>query len=90
MITLSEAQKLTKEFEDKDGMVTIEFSIHKDDLNDAFKILNQCKTSIGKWIAMECATCVGYHGEGNIHVSLEPLSSIKKMENSSNFLQKQN
>lgn len=71
---LKECQKDIEEFTKKNGNITLEFSIHKDKLDELFIALElpQYRSPIGRWFATTCETCVSYHGEGYVHVSIEP------------------
>ena len=62
---------LSHEFDESEGWVTCETSIHRDDM-DAFDeiVKEHTNLKLGKWVAMECETCVGYKGEGAIHVDI--------------------
>lgn len=60
-----------KEFTEKEGKITIEFSAHRDKLEEVFEVLEECRSPFGKWIAYSCETCEEYHGENFVHVSLE-------------------
>lgn len=86
MITEEECAKYVEEFKEHNGRVTIEFSVHKDTLEDTFKVLNNHKSTLGKWIALSCKTCEEYYGKGYVHVSLEPESILTGMLTASNFL----
>lgn len=79
--------EMSKEFDEKEGFVTCEFSIHKELIPNMEIFVNE-NTNIkyGKWILMECDTCVSYHGEGYVHASLEKFDSIEKMKIASNFI----
>ena len=70
---LDECVADTKEFTAKKGMITLEFSIHQDSLDELFLELEKDKyrSPIGRWFATTCDTCVGYHGEGYVHVAIE-------------------
>lgn len=71
---LDECVTDTKLFTEKDGMITIEFSVHKDNLDELFQELEkpQYRSPLGRWFATTCETCIGYHGEGFTHVAIEP------------------
>lgn len=78
---------MSKEFDDKDGYVTCEVSIHKDKIDEVENFIKE-NTNIknGKWIIMECDTCVEYHGEGYLHASIERPETISEMETSTNHI----
>ena len=65
---LNEVPLWMKHFDDNDGGITYEFSVHKDDLNETFEILNSYHSSCANWFACTCETCEGQHGEGFIHI----------------------
>lgn len=78
---------MSNEFDDKDGLVTCEISIHLDVLPEMEAFVNEnTNIKLGKWIAMECDTCKSHNGDGYIHVSIERFSTIEKIEVSSNFI----
>jgi hypothetical protein len=45
------------DFLEKDGNITVEFSIHKDKLDEYFPVLNKLYSPIGNWFACTCETC---------------------------------
>lgn len=79
--------EMSNEFDEKDGCVTCEISIQKDKINVLEEFVKE-NTDIkhGKWIVMECETCVGYHGADYVHASIERHDTITEMENSSNYI----
>ncbi len=78
---------MSKEFDEKNGFVTCEISIHKRDVDELEQFVKE-NTSIklGKWVIMECDTCVGYHGEGYLHASIETHKQIAEIEQASNYI----
>lgn len=79
--------ELSEEFDQNEGYITCEFSIHKDLIPDiCIFVKENTNIKYGKWILMECDTCVKYHGEGYIHASIEKFDSIEKMKNAPNFI----
>ena len=78
---------MSKEFDDLEGYVTCEISIHRDTIPEmkAF-VAKNTSIKLGDWVFMECETCVGYHGEGFVHASIERFESIEKMKKYSNFI----
>lgn len=70
---LAKIQELVTEFDESEGMVTIEFSIKRQKLRKLFKQLNKIPSKYGRWFATTCNTCVKYHGKTYVHVSLEPF-----------------
>jgi hypothetical protein len=79
--------EMSKEFDEKDGFVTCEFSIHKNDIPEfADFVKSNVDLKLGRWVTMECQTCVGYHGEGYVHASIERFDTIEKIEKSSNHI----
>jgi len=78
---------MSKEFDEKEGFVTCEVSAHKDDLCELERFIkDNTEIKFGKWIFMECDTCVGYNGEGYVHVSIERFDTVAKIEESSNYI----
>ena len=78
---------MSKEFDEKEGYITCEISIHKDKIPQLEEFLkDKPDMKFGKWIAIECDTCVGYHGEGYLHLSIERFDVVEKIEESSNFI----
>lgn len=70
---LTAIQALVDEFDEKEGMVTIEFSTKRHKLRKLFKQLNKIPSKYGRWFAATCEACVGYHGKTSVHVSLTPF-----------------
>ena len=78
---------LSKCFDGKEGFVTCETSVHKDDISELEQFIkDNTKIKYGKWVFMECDTCVEYNGEGYAHVSLERFDTVAKIEKSSNHI----
>jgi len=78
---------MTKEFDEKETMVTCEVAVHHDALDEFASFVNDNeKSKLGQWIITECDTCVEYHGEGYRHVSLEKPSTIEKIKKASNYI----
>jgi hypothetical protein len=78
---------MSKEFDEKDGFVTCEFSIHKNDIPElADFVKSNIDLKLGRWVTMECKTCEGYHGDGYVHASIERFDTIEKIEKSSNHI----
>lgn len=86
-MTKEEITQAQQEFDEKEGFVTIEYSIHVSKLKEFEEILKQIESSkLGIWVLRQCDTCVEYHGEGFLHLSLEFPWSIEEMKNSKNGL----
>lgn len=68
---IEKRKREAKEFTEKKGIVTIEFSVHRDKLEEVFEILEKCRSPFGRWVAYSCKTCEEYYGENFVHVSLE-------------------
>lgn len=83
---LNEVPKWMKNFDDNDGGITYEFSVHKDDLEETFDILNSCHSSCANWFACTCETCEEYHGEGYVHVELKHDKWSEHISKASNLL----
>lgn len=69
------------EFDERNGFVTCETSVHIDDVEDFeyfVKLLTNIK--LGRWILMKCETCVKYHGKGYLHASIERFETLEKMK----------
>lgn len=78
---------MSKEFDDKDGIVTCEIAIRKSTIDEFESFIKQnTDIKLGKWIVTECDTCVKYHGEGYVHASIERFETIVKIENSPNHI----
>lgn len=58
------------EFEEKEGTITIEFSVKKSELKNYFEELDKLHSNIGNWFAFSCDTCVEQHGDGYVHLEL--------------------
>ena len=69
--------EMSEEFDEKEGFVTCEVSIHKDEIENFCTLVKE-KTNVklGKWVITECNTCVGYHGVGYVHCSIERTEYI--------------
>ncbi|MCK9416484.1 hypothetical protein M0Q97_07490 [Candidatus Dojkabacteria bacterium] len=79
--------EMSNEFDEEKGWITSEISVHKDLIpNISIFVKENTNIKYGKWILMECDTCVKYHGNGYIHASIEKFDSIEKMKNASNFI----
>ena len=78
---------MSKEFDEHEGFITCEVSIHIDKLPQMVEFVkDMLSLTHGKWVAIECDTCVGYHGEGYIHVSIERNETILKIEKATNYI----
>ena len=82
--------KWMKHFDDNDGGITYEFSVHKDDLEETFKILNSYDSSCANWFACTCETCEEHHGEGFIHIELKHDKWSDRISTASNLLARTN
>ena len=71
---------MSEEFDEKEGYVTCEVSIHRDTI-PTFKefVKENVNITLGKWVIMECDTCVSHNGEGYVHVSIERFDTIDKI-----------
>ena len=87
---LNEVPLWMKHFDDNDGGITYEFSVHKDDLEETFEILNSYHSSCANWFACTCETCEGQHGEGFIHIELIHDKWSEHVSNASNLLARTN
>ena len=68
---------MSKEFDEKEGFITCETSVHKDDISELEQFIkDNTKIKFGKWVFMGCDTCVGYNGEGYVHVSIDRKSVV--------------
>lgn len=78
---------MSREFDENEGYVTCEVSILKETIPEMDEFV-KANTNIkyGKWVATECDTCVGYHGEGYIHMAIEVFDIVTEIEASSNFI----
>ena len=67
---------MSKEFDEHEGHITSEISIHRDDI-DLFKdiVTNHVKMVHGRWLVTECDTCVKHKGEGWVHAEIERRDS---------------
>ena len=87
---LNEVPKWMKNFDDNDGKITYEFSVHKNDLEETFDILNSYHSSCSNWFACTCETCEEYHGEGFVHVELKHNKWSKHISIDCNLLTRTN
>ena len=79
----------TKEYIDKDCCVTIEMSLHKDSINDVFDFIDGIEIPKGhSWVAYECETCRGYHGDDYMHLEIEEDKWIKEYINPNDIIRK--
>ena len=64
--------KGNKEWNEKDGFVTIEFSVKRDIIEPLKQALmhNSPKPNNGTWCWSECETCREYHGDEYVHVEI--------------------
>ena len=74
MINKTTIIKYCREFIDR-SPVTIEFSEHINNLDKLFIRLSKHTPEGLVWTAHTCETCVGYHGEGFVHVELHKAGS---------------
>lgn len=78
---------LSKEFDEKDGMVTCEVAIHRNSIDEMETFIKEnTNLKLGKWIITECETCIEYNGEGYLHASIENHNTIAKIEKSPNHI----
>ena len=78
---------MSKEFDEREGFVTCEIAIHKDNIPEFETFVKKnCEIRLGRWIIMGCDTCVKLEGEGHLHASIETFNTIAKMEASSNHV----
>lgn len=65
---------MTREWEEKKGLVTCEFSTGPDNLAEKLKFLYENAPAGGRWTLFYCPTCVSNHGpEAPFHVEIETL-----------------
>lgn len=78
---------LSKEYDQLKGFVTCEFGLNKN-LIEEFDVFVKDNTDIehGKWVLIECDTCVSYHGEDYIHASIESFKTVEDIEKASNYI----
>lgn len=74
-----------QEYEDKEGFVTIEYSVKRDDVKDIFIFIDSQMYG-ACWYAMECETCREHHGEEYVHLSIEKEDYVNEF--CSNVIQK--
>lgn len=61
-----------KEFYEKDGLVSVEFSVKRENINEIFDFIkNEVETLMGVWYVAECSACRLYNGDEYVHLSLE-------------------
>lgn len=69
-----------KEFIEKKGFVTTEFSTSEEDILQKLKILAdnmfELEEVAGVWSIFPCETCKGYHEDRPLHVMLIPARSL--------------
>lgn len=72
---------LSEEFYRKNGDVTCEFSIYKDDISlmEDF-VKDNVDLQLGKWVITQCETCKEYHGQGYVHASIERFDNLSKFD----------
>lgn len=62
---------LSKEFDEKEGFVTCEFTTHIDKVDKLKKFIKEnVHMELGEWVFYRCDTCVEEHGEGSIHAEI--------------------
>lgn len=81
---------LMKEYDLSEGMITVEFSIHKDNLNECFNKLNKLHSSIGNWFALTQETQEKSYGNGFIHVELHSDKFDSHISNIFNLIMRTN
>ena len=79
--------EMSKEFDQMKGVVTCEVSIHKNLLSKFENFVEQnTNIKLGRWVVIECETCVDYHGKGYLHASIEKFSKTSKKTASDNIM----
>lgn len=78
--------EISKEFDEKEGYITCEVTIHKDEIEEFEKVVKEnTNIKLGKWVIHECETCVGYHGEGSLHCEIVRNNYIGKYKDDGDF-----
>jgi hypothetical protein len=77
---------LSKEFDKKEGFVTCELSIKRQEIEELESIVKDLSITHGKWIVFECSACVEYYGKHYVHASIERPENIKRIEKSSQHI----
>ena len=71
-------RRLTDEYIERDGFVTIEFSTSFDRLRELEPLLHVLNVGLrpylARWVAYECNTCAGYCPTSPVHVEIMPFS----------------
>lgn len=74
-----------QEYEDKEGLVTIEYSVKRNDIKDIFTFVDEQMYG-ACWYAMECDTCQSDYGLEYVHLSIEKEEYVNEF--CSNVIQK--
>ena len=71
---------LFKEYEEKAGAVTCEFSLDRKQVGELFDFIQENKLIYpgSKWVANECETCQKHHGAQYVHIQIETEDYIEK------------
>ena len=87
---INQFESSIKEFEEKEGTITIEFSIKKSNLKTYFEELNKMHCKIGNWFATTCDSCIKNHGKGYVHLELIQDKWDNHISKASNLLARTN
>jgi hypothetical protein len=79
-----------KNFDQNNGGINYEFSVHQEDLEETFEILNKHYSRCGNWFSCTCETCEKHHGKDFVHVSLIQDQWSEHISNASNLLLRTN
>ena len=60
----------TKEWDEKNGGVTIEFSFHKNKIQEFEFLASKIKPKNGTWKWYYCKTCKEYNGKNFVHAEI--------------------
>jgi hypothetical protein len=69
-MTEKEIQNLTEEFNNKQGKITAEFSISKDDVLEFLEFTNTLDIPLGRWCIYSCETCRLHSGGEYLHAEI--------------------
>lgn len=68
-------RNMTKEYKERDGCVTCEFSTSQENLGEKLKFLNEInyENTMCRWTIQFCRTCESYNKETPFHVQIEEV-----------------
>lgn len=77
----------SKEFDEKKGHVTCEFSINRNKIPELEKFVREnVEMKLGNWALFECYSCQEEHGVDFVHLTIQESEHISEITNSHNLI----